>query len=206
MKLIDISKPLTNSIAVWPGDTPFNYEVVVTKEQSGSVNIGKVTMSTHTGTHIDSPYHFDNYGKKIKDLDLSIYIGPALVIDVSEYNSIGAAELQRFYIGNEARLLLKTDTSTEPDVFPSSIPYLHSDIGPFLKEKGIRLIGVDVPSVDPLDSKTLDAHHSLFNNGVHILENIDLQDVNPGCYELIALPLSIREADGSPVRAILRSL
>ncbi|GIN84570.1 kynurenine formamidase [Heyndrickxia sporothermodurans] len=204
MKLIDISKPLTNSIAVWPGDTPFNYEVNVTKQQSGSVNIGKVTMSTHTGTHIDSPFHFDDEGKKINDLDLSIYIGPARVIDVSNLKSIGAKELKLFELGAEARLLLKTDSSTNPEVFPSSIPFLRPDLGPYLKEKGITLVGVDVPSVDPLDSKTLDAHHSLFNNNVHILENIDLQDVTPGTYELIALPLSIQDADGSPVRAILR--
>ncbi|QQZ07820.1 arylformamidase [Heyndrickxia vini] len=205
MKLIDISKPLTNSIAVWPGDTPFSYEVEVTKKQSGSVNIGKVTMSTHTGTHIDAPFHFDDKGKKVKDLNLSIYIGPARVIDVSEFTNIGAEELQGFDLGNESRLLLKTDSSTNPEVFPTSIPCLQSNIGPFLKEKGIELIGVDVPSVDPLDSKSLDTHHALFNNGVHILENIDLKDVEPGHYELIALPLSIQEADGSPVRAILRA-
>ncbi|MGE8203945.1 arylformamidase [Heyndrickxia sp. NPDC080065] len=206
MTIIDISQPLTNSIAVWPGDTPFTYEVAVTKEHSGSVNIGKVIMSTHTGTHIDTPFHFDNEGRKIKDLNLSVYVGLARVIDVSQLNSIGAAELEKFSLGNEARLLLKTDTSLDSNVFPTTIPTIRPDIAPFLKEKGIQLIGVDFPSVDPLDSKTLDSHHSLFDNGVHILENIVLRDVPPGCYELIALPLSIQEADGSPVRAILRTL
>ncbi|MDH5162626.1 arylformamidase [Heyndrickxia oleronia] len=206
MTIIDISQPLTNSIAVWPGDTPFSYEVAVTKEESGSVNIGKVTMSTHTGTHIDSPFHFDNKGKKIKDLDLSIYVGPALVIDVSNYHCIGAEELQSYNLNNFTRILLKTHTTNRADIFPTSIPYLHPNIGPFLQKRGIQLIGVDVPSVDPLDSKELEAHHALFENGVHILENIVLEDVEPGGYELIAVPLSIQEADGSPVRAILRSL
>lgn len=86
---IDISQPLNNDIATWPGDTPFSYEVSWSKEDSGSVNVGKLTMSIHTGTHIDAPFHFDNDGKKVLDLDIHVYVGAARVIDVSGMESIG---------------------------------------------------------------------------------------------------------------------
>ena len=90
--------------------------------------------------------------------------------------------------------------------FPNVIPHLRADIAPFLSEKGIRLIGVDVPSVDPLDDKELEAHHQLFKHGVHILENVVLDHVADGDYELIALPLALTDADGSPVRAVIRPI
>ena len=90
--------------------------------------------------------------------------------------------------------------------FPDVIPHLRADIAPFLSEKGIRLIGVDVPSVDPLDDKELAAHHQLFKHGIHILENVVLDHVADGDYELIALPLALTDADGSPVRAVIRPI
>lgn len=206
MTWIDISQPLTNDIAVWPGDTPFTYEVAVTKQQSGSVNIGKMTMSIHTGTHIDTPFHFDNEGRKVKDLALSVYVGKARVIDVTNLEHIDVNQLASFNLDGVKRLLLKSRIAINPAIFPKEIPTIHADIAPYLKEKGVQLLGVDVPSVDPLDSKDLDTHHALFENGIHILENIVLQDVIPGDYELIALPLAIQDADGSPVRAVLKPI
>ena len=203
---IDITQPLSNDIAEWPGDTPFNYELTFTKEQTGSVNIGQVTMSVHTGTHIDAPFHYDNEGKQVQDLDLSLYMGPAVVADVTGHAVIGRAELEMLELKDTERLLLKTGGHPDPNRFPVQYPVLKSDIGPYLKEMGVRLIGVDVPSVDAVDSKTMDAHHSLYDNGVNILENIVLTDVHPGVYELVALPLALQGSDGSPVRAVIRSL
>ncbi|MFJ8526644.1 arylformamidase [Bacillus sp. NPDC094106] len=203
---IDISQPLNNEIATWPGDTPFSYEVSWSKEQSGSVNVGKLTMSIHTGTHIDAPFHFDNEGKKVLDLDVNVYVGPARIIDVSSMDSIGVAELEQFDLEGVERLLLRTSSHGNVQEFPVTIPYLRADIAPFLSEKGIRLIGVDVPSVDPLDDKELAAHHQLFQHGIHILENVVLDHVQDGDYELIALPLALMDADGSPVRAVIRPL
>ncbi|HDX9590549.1 TPA: arylformamidase [Bacillus pseudomycoides] len=205
-KWIDISQPLNNKIATWPGDTPFSYEVSWTKEQSGSVNVGKISMSIHTGTHIDAPFHFDNDGKKVSDLDINIYIGPARIIDVTGFESIGAKELENYDLEGVSRLLLRTLSKTNPHVFPETIPYLRADLAPYLHEKGVRLIGVDVPSVDPLNDKELAAHHELFKHGIHILENVVLENVQDGDYELIALPLSLTDADGSPVRAVLKPL
>ncbi|UYX55032.1 arylformamidase [Bacillus thuringiensis] len=203
---IDISQPLNNDIATWPGDTPFSYEVSWSKEDSGSVNVGKLTMSIHTGTHIDAPFHFDNDGKKVLDLDIQVYVGAARVIDVSGLESIGKKELERFNLEGVERLLLRTSSHGKAQEFPEKTPYLRADIAPFLSDKGIRLIGVDVPSVDPLDDKELAAHHQLFKHGIHILENVVLEHVADGDYELIALPLALTDADGSPVRAVIRRI
>ncbi|HGH7175875.1 TPA: arylformamidase [Bacillus wiedmannii] len=203
---IDISQPLNNDIATWPGDTPFSYEVSWSKENSGSVNVGKLTMSIHTGTHIDAPFHFDNDGKKVLDLDIDVYVGTARVIDVSGLESIGKKELESFNLEGVERLLLRTSSHGKANEFPDVIPHLRADIASFLSEKGIRLIGVDVPSVDPLDDKELAAHHQLFKHGIHILENVVLDHVVDGDYELIALPLALTDADGSPVRAVIRPI
>ncbi|MBJ7961293.1 arylformamidase [Bacillus mycoides] len=203
---IDISQPLNNDIATWPGDTPFSYEVSWSKENSGSVNVGKLTMSIHTGTHIDAPFHFDNDGKKVLDLDIQVYVGPARIIDVSNLESIGKKELENFHLEGVERLLLRTSSHGKANEFPDVISHLRADIAAFLSEKGIRLIGVDVPSVDPLDDKELAAHHQLFKHGIHILENVVLDHVVDGDYELIALPLALTDADGSPVRAVIRPI
>ncbi|PTX64519.1 kynurenine formamidase [Melghirimyces profundicolus] len=193
-------------MAVWPGDTPFSYRLTWTKEETGSVNVGRVTMSTHTGTHIDAPYHFDRDGKRVSELDLDLYIGPVRVIRLHRPAGISRRELEGENLEGVARLLIRTDAWPDKSVFPGEIPPVHPDLAPYLEEKGIRLLGLDLPSVDPLDSKALPAHHALTRHGVHILEGVVLDRVEPGEYELAALPLPLAEADGSPVRAALRPL
>ncbi|WP_391117628.1 arylformamidase [Psychrobacillus sp. L3] len=203
---IDISHPFSNKIGTWPGDTPFQFEVAYSKEETGSVNIGRFTTSVHTGTHADAPFHFDNEGSTIDQLDINMYIGRAKVVDVIGFDSIGREELQDVELDGVERLLLKTSYEVCVENFPSTIPVLKENIGAFLQEKGIFLIGVDHPSVDALDNKELPAHHALYQHGVHILENLLLQDIEPGDYELIALPLKIQGADGSPIRAVIRAI
>ncbi|TQR10984.1 arylformamidase [Psychrobacillus soli] len=205
-KWIDITQAFSNKISTWPGDTPFQFEFAYTKEQTGSVNMGRFTTSVHTGTHADAPFHFDNNAPTIEQLDVNIYIGRAKVVDVIGLESIGREELQVFDLDGVERLLLKTAKTVSVERFPTQIPVLKENIGEFLQEKGIFLVGVDHPSVDALDDKQLPAHHALYRHGVHILENLFLQDVTPGDYELIALPLKIQGADGSPVRAVIRSI
>ncbi|MEH7075560.1 arylformamidase [Neobacillus drentensis] len=204
MKIYDISRKLMNGMPVWPGDTPYQYEVSWSMEESGSVNVGRLELSTHTGTHVDAPFHFDNQGKKIIDLDLNLYIGRARVIEVIGKESIGAADLDSVDLEGCIRVIFKTLAWANPDVFPDRIPHLEPDLAPFLASKGVRLIGLDVPSVDPIDSKDLLAHHTLNDNGIHILESLRLDEIEPGDYELIALPLPLADGDGSPVRAVLR--
>jgi arylformamidase len=203
---IDISQILNNNIPVWPGDTPFHYKVSWGMEESGSVNVGQVTMSTHTGTHIDAPYHFDNAGKRVIDLDFNLYIGPAKIIHLQQPASIGIKDLQDIPLQGVKRLLIKTDAWKDKTVFPDSIPHIEPELAAFLTEQGVQLLGLDLPSVDPLDSKELNAHHELNRHGIHILEGLLLDEVEPGEYELAALPLPFAEADGSPVRAVIRKI
>ncbi|WP_164670063.1 arylformamidase [Virgibacillus doumboii] len=201
---IDISQPLTNDMAHFPGDTPFNFSLAYTKKQTGSANIGQMTGSLHTGTHIDAPFHYDTGGKTVDQLDLDIYIGPAVVLDVSHSEKITADTLRKFEFNGAARVLLHTSLPNNPKRFPEKFPDLDPSIAPFLNEKGVKLLGVDMPSVDPPDSKDLATHHALYDNEIFILENLMLDHVTPGNYELIALPLAIDGADGSPVRAVLK--
>ena len=203
---IDISQPLTNDMACFPGDTPYTYSLTYTKEQSGSANIGQMTASLHTGTHVDAPFHYDSEGKTIDQLDLDRYIGEAMVIDVSHTDRITAEVLQKFALENVSRLLLRTSLPNNPRRFPEQMPELDPDIARFLQGKGVQLLGVDMPSVDAADSKDLATHHALYSSGINILENLMLDHVEVGTYELIALPLAIHGADGSPVRAVLRPI
>jgi arylformamidase len=204
MRIYDISRKLENGMPVWPGDTPFQYEVSWPMEESGSVNVGRLELSTHTGTHVDAPFHFDNNGKRIIELDLNLYIGPARVVDMEGKDSIGAADVKGINLDGVTRIIFKTLAWKNSNLFPEKIPHIEPDLAAFLAGKGIRLIGLDVPSVDPIDSKELLAHHSLNKHGIHILESLLLDEIEPGDYELIALPLPLVEGDGSPVRAILR--
>lgn len=203
---IDISQVLNNKIPVWPGDTPFHYEVSWSMGESGSVNVGQVTMSTHTGTHIDAPFHFDSDGKKVIDLDFNLYIGEAKVIQLQRPASIGIKDVQEVPLQGVKRLLIKTDSWNDKTVFPESIPHIEPELAAYLAEHGVQLLGLDLPSVDPLDSKELSAHHELNRHGIHILEGLVLDQIEQGEYELAALPLPFEDADGSPVRAIIRKI
>ncbi|RXZ02271.1 arylformamidase [Fictibacillus sp. S7] len=202
-KLIDVSMPLSSTVPIWPGDTLFAYELTWTKEESGSVNVGQITMSTHTGTHIDAPFHFDSQGERVLELDLDLYAGTALVVDVRERDCVRPEDLESEQLDGIQRVLLKTGSWKDRSVFPAGITCLHESLAPYLFDKGVRLIGVDVPSVDPLDSKELPAHHALHGKGIHILEGLVLDVIEPGEYHLMALPLPLKEGDGSPVRAVL---
>ncbi|WP_100371721.1 arylformamidase [Bacillus sp. FJAT-45037] len=205
-KWIDISQPLDDQLAHWPGDTPFSYVTEYTKENTGSVNIGKITTSLHSGTHIDAPFHFDNQGARTLDLDINRYIGHARVIDGSSYSMLDEAMFSQFDLKGVTRLLVKTSIPNNPTQFPPDFPTVTSCGANYLHEVGIQLLGVDVPSVDHPDSKELTGHHALYQHNIAILENTMLDHVPKGDYELIALPLPIRKGDGSPVRAVIRPL
>ncbi|OAS82120.1 MULTISPECIES: arylformamidase [Metabacillus] len=205
-KWIDISQPLREDIAHWPGDTPFSYEVVFRKSETGSVNIGKMVTSLHTGTHIDAPFHFLENGTRVTDLDINIFIGPCLVIDVSQHELIDVEVLKKFEIKGSKRILLRTSARRDLTVFPKKIPLLTLEAIDYLKNQDITLIGIDLPSVDQIDSKELPIHHRIYKHGIYILENVLLDHIKPGKYELSALPLPIEYADGSLVRAAVRPL
>ena len=119
-KWIDISQPLQNNIAEWPGDTPFSYEVAFAKADTGSVNIGKLTTSTHMGTHIDAPFHFDDSGLKVLDLPIDLYIGRARVIDVSGFESIGRSELEDIDFGGCRKDFIPNNEPSRSECIPGN--------------------------------------------------------------------------------------
>jgi arylformamidase len=206
MIIYDISRKLHTETPTWPGDTPFSYSLNWTKAETGSVNVGSIEMSVHTATHVDAPYHFDENGAKVDQLELPVFMGPAIVLKVSKLMGLNQGKLKELLKGHEKkRVLFKTDSWEDEAAFPGSIPSLNPEAVAVLKEMSVPLIGVDLPSVDQLDSKELAIHHLLHEANIAILEGIDLRNVEEGEYELIALPLKIAGADGSPVRAVLVS-
>ncbi|GIO24050.1 arylformamidase [Oceanobacillus sp. J11TS1] len=205
-KWIDITKPLNNKLAHWPETEPFHYEITATKAMTGSVNIGRITTSTHIGTHVDAPFHFLNDGKRILDLDIERYIGPCKVIDLSSFTEISENTLKTKGISYAERLLIKTALPNKPDRFPEEVPPITADGAAYMQSVGVKLVGVDTPSVDQISSKELTGHHALYKQDIYILENVMLDQVEEGDYELIALPLALEEGDGSPVRAVIKPI
>ncbi|WP_033541857.1 cyclase family protein [Planococcus sp. CAU13] len=201
-EIFDISMELNLQTPEWPGDRPFEYALSVTKEQSGSVNIGEIKTSTHMGTHIDAPFHYDDHGLKVEELPLEVYLSTAQVIDVQGLEGIGKESLPEPDEGVTA-ILLKTCSWKDRTKFPDMWPVFSNSIAEWMAEKKIRLLGVDVPSVDPENSKELPMHHAMNANQRFILEGIVLDHIEPGVYQLSALPLNIKGAEGSPVRAVL---
>lgn len=206
MKIYDITMPVSAQTAPFPGDTPFGQEWVLTMREGGSCNVSKITMSPHLGTHADAPYHYDDAGATTEQADLNLYIGVALVVEVPPMPLVTLEFVQGLDVAGVQRLLFKTGSFPDPHVFSTDFTAIEPEAALYLAEQGVRLIGIDTPSVDPADSKTLDAHKTFFKSGLHILENLRLNAVPPGRYELIALPLHLVGSDASPVRAILRSL
>jgi arylformamidase len=202
VEIIDVSLPLESRLAVWPGDTEFDYQLTWNQSAGATVNVGAVRLSTHCGTHIDAPFHFDEQGKKIDELALEAFVGRALVLHVPNRPTISRGDLSRDWLGI-TRLLLRTDAWSDPQAFPKQIPVIDRDVPDWLGSQGIVLLGVDVPSVDVLDSQELPNHHALARNGIAILESLNLKGVEEGVYDLVAAPLKLVGGDAAPVRALL---
>ena len=204
--LHDITRPLHYTLAPWPGDTAFEHRLTWRMDEGASVNVGALTMGTHNGTHADAPFHYLPGGETIDALDPALFVGPALVADVG---GRGLSITRSMFDGMDdgvTRLLLKTGAWPDDTHFPARIPTLAPDVPAWLAERGVRLLGLDVPSVDDIESKALPIHHALAAVGIYILESLDLSAVTPGVYELIALPLRIVGGDAAPVRAMLRDV
>jgi arylformamidase len=205
-RLHDISRTLGPDTAPWPGDEPVRIARTLTLAGGANVNLGAVTTSLHNGTHADAPFHVTDAGATIERMPLDAYVGPARLVEAPEDGALDAAWARRVLEeGAIERLLVRTGSwERSGGVFPADFPVPSPEAARVLAGSGLRLFGTDAPSVDPVDSATLDAHHALIGAGVAILENLDLAGVPVGRYELIALPLRIAGGDASPVRAVLR--
>jgi arylformamidase len=188
-EFFDISRPLAGSTPPWPGDTPFSFDLNWKKSEGVAVNVGAIKTSVHNGTHADAPFHFEKGGTTIDCLPLETFIGRALVIDLASIFStetkpreISIPGLEPFArdLTEAPRLLLKTGGWRDPAVFPTCIPVLARDVPVWLKARGVILIGMDLPSVDTIDSKDLSNHRALVRAGIAIVENLDLTGIKAG--------------------------
>jgi arylformamidase len=206
--LRDISPPIRPGLAVWPGDTAFVQERVWTIGTDCPVNVSRITLSTHTGAHADAPLHYAADGAPVDRLDLDRYLGVCRVIDARAARDVVRPEDIAEALGTHPppRILLRTAERAAVMQWDSGFTAIAAATIDLLARLGVVLIGIDTPSIDPEQSKTLDAHHAVHRHGLSILEGLVLDAVPPGDYELIALPLRLAELDAAPVRAILRDL
>jgi arylformamidase len=212
MKVWDISRTLSNDLAEWPGDKPCHFRLTSEKTKGASVNLGAISMSVHNGTHADARFHFDTDGESIEKASLQTYLGRATVVDLGqafldskEKHLITIEDLRPSAeaIAATSRILVKTGRWTDSTVFPKQIPVIAADVPAWLQKNGVKLLGLDLPSVDEIDSKSLQNHHALAQSGIAIIESLDLSNVASGIYHLSALPLKIAGGDGAPIRAVL---
>lgn len=203
--LIDISPALRVGMGVFPGDAPFTVSQTFAIGPDCPVNVASFAMSTHCGAHVDAPLHYDPKGASIDVLDLSDFIGPARVIDARGTGPLcGYEQIAAALDGAPPRLLFKLMDRGDPLAWPAGFRAMAPETVERLALRGTRLIGVDVPSVDPETSKDLPSHKVCKRHDIRIIENLLLTDVAPGDYELIALPLKLWGLDAAPVRAVLR--
>jgi arylformamidase len=199
------SPPVDENAAVFPGDTTYSQQLHFSLEPGCPVNVNAITLSPHTGAHADAPLHYANGEASIGEVDLAPYLGPCRVIHCMGCGPLVLPEHIAHALDNlPARVLLRTSRIASQSW--ESFTAVDQETLALLATKNIALIGIDTPSVDPATSQDLPSHHQLLAHGLRVLENLVLDDVPEGDYELIALPLKLVRADASPVRAILREL
>lgn len=204
--LHDITPPITTALAVWPGDTPPSRQVLCDMRAGANVTLSTLHATVHLGAHADGPNHYGRDAGGIGERPLDYYIGPCQVVRVSigRGKRIGPADLKSAITA--PRVLFATGTYPEPTRFNEDFAALSPELIDHLHDRGVRLVGIDTPSVDLFDSKDLPTHRAILRHDMAILEGLVLIDVPEGSHELIALPLKLMGFDASPVRAVLRSM
>jgi len=206
MRIYDVTRPIYHAMPVYEGDPEVSVEPWLSITRGAPVNVSRLVMGSHTGTHVDAPAHLREGAVGVDQLPLDVLTGPARVFDLATSGPIDATSLRGVDLTSHRRILFKTrpaDRGRE-GAGRGDFPGLMEDAARLLVDSGVRLVGVDAMSVDPFASSSLPAHHTLLNAGVIILEGLDLSAVPPGDYELLCLPLKIQHGDGAPARVVLR--
>ena len=208
---IDITVPLKEGMAIWPGDVTIKIERRRSMDRGDAANNSAISLGVHTGTHMDAPKHFIKDGRSIDKLPLETSVGPARVIEIKDKISIKPEELKQHNIKKGERILFKTVNSPrcwQTDAFVNDFVFVTRDAAQFLVDAGVILVGVDYLSVgspmDPEKAMRPDTHQILLGAGLYLIEGLNLTDVKAGNYNLICLPLKLIDAEGCPVRAILQ--
>jgi arylformamidase len=207
MTFYDVTVPISNAMITWPSDPAVSITGTSLISRGDFCNLSELKIGSHCGTHIDAPSHFLENGRTIDQLALENLIGEATVFEFKHKENIDVSDIKQLRFDNVKRVLFKTVNSSywKFSTFKKDFVYLTKDAAQYLVDKGIRLVGVDYLSVEKFESQLAETHHTLLRNDVIILEGLDLSNVERGRYELIALPLKIKDGDGSPARVVLKS-
>jgi arylformamidase len=204
--IYDITPPISEKLKVWPGDTPPAREVLCDMKDGANITLSTLHATVHLGAHADGPNHYGADARSIDQQPLELYVGRCQVIGVNVPR--GTRITPELVEGNidAPRVLLRTDTFLDPHQWQEDFAAIAPELVDFLAGQGVKLIGIDAPSVDLFASQDLPAHKAFLKHDLAILEGLLLYEVPDGIYELIALPLKLVGFDGSPVRAILRDI
>lgn len=204
---IDVSQPVHADMVHWPGNTPVVVEQIMSLDQGDACNLTKVSMSWHTGTHMDAPAHFAAWGKTIDQFPVEAMVGPALVIAIRDAESVKVAELTSHRIRKGARVLFKTRNSARCaglDRFVEDYVFISREAAGYLVDREVSLVGIDYLSVGGFLQDGNETHQVLLGGGVWVIEGLDLSKVKPGPHQMVAAPLRIQRGDGAPARVLLR--
>jgi len=205
--IYDVTVPISNSMPVWPGDPAvrLSEKTHLSRDKTHTVRLTSIEMGSHTGTHVDAPFHMIEGGKRLEEFSLETLTGKATVVEIHGSRSIGRAELDRLTWNGIERVLFKTDNSMhwQDGKFYEEFVYLDPDGAEFLVERNIRLVGIDYLSIDKFHSESHPSHFVLLKKNVPIIEGLNMSAVHAGEYTLVALPLNLQNADGAPARVIL---
>ena len=206
-RLWDISQTLRPDLPVWPGDTAFSHRPRWSMAEGSPVNVAAFETTVHAGAHADAPLHYHAGGASAAEVALDAYIAPCEVVDATGCGAlIDLAFVERALPAPQPRVLFRTFARFPTKAWPERFTAVEAAAIAWLASRGVVLIGVDAPSLDPQTSKTMDAHKAILAADMRVLEGLVLDDVPPGRYELIALPLKLAGLDASPVRAVLRAV
>lgn len=204
---IDVSVALHGGMVHWPDNPPVQIERMLDIESGDVANVSKLSMGSHTGTHMDAPLHFIRDGRGLDEMPLSATMGRARVIEIQGPVSIRPDELRPHDIRPGERVLFKTRNSVrgwaEDDEFDEDFVFISQEAARYLADRGVRTVGVDYLSVGGFHQDGEETHLALLEAGIWVIEGLDLSRIEPGEYELICLPIKVRRSDGAPARAIL---
>ena len=205
--IYDVTLPISNTMPVWPGDPAVQLTLKshISSDKTHTVRLTSIEMGSHTGTHMDAPFHMIEGGKRLNDFAIDVFAGPATVLEIPSVRSVGRAELEKLKWNNVERVLLKTENSKHwrDGKFFEEFVYLEPDGAQFLVDRGARLVGIDYLSIDKFGSESHPSHFVLLKKDIVIVEGLNLNAVPAGDYTMFALPLNLQDSDGAPARVIL---
>jgi len=204
---IDISVPVRSGMVHWPNDPEVEIKRLLNIERGDVCNASHMSMSVHTGTHMDAPLHFVAGGTSIDQMPLDATVGPARVIEITDKESIKADDVRRSKLKADERVLFKTRNSRrawEGEPFDEDFVYISQEAARLLADSKVRTVGVDYLSVGGYKKDGVETHVALLGAGIWIIEGLNLAKVEPGLYDLVCLPLKLAGSDGAPARALLR--